>query len=151
MKSIAENTANQGVDIEALLNIAVRLGIASVKQEKNMGWLKKTIESIVGFLGFPSKEKIERIPVQFDTSLGVRKKLGFRGFGPAPKGTNKRFETELKKVLRTLEEGKPDALRKILDSFLDDDDVPVLYEEFLGEEGAPTLSDLIENESGFQD
>lgn len=150
IKSIAENTANQGTDLEALLNIGIRLGIASVRQQEELGWLHKTVDSIVGFLGFPRKERVGRISTLFDPLLGARKKVGFRGFGPAPTGTNTKIEKELKKILKTLEDGEPDALRKVLDSFLSEDDTPIRYEDFLDEQGAPTLMDIIQNMSSFK-
>ncbi|NEP43757.1 MAG: hypothetical protein F6K35_32845, partial [Okeania sp. SIO2H7] len=151
IKAIVENTTNQGIRIEALLNIGIRLGIASVQQQKELGWLRRTIDSISAFLGFPRREKIDRIPTNFDPSLGVRKKIRFRGFGPAPQGTNRRFENEMKKIARTLEEGDPKALDKVLDDFLSNEEIPILFEDFSDEEGAPTLLEIINGESLFEE
>lgn len=92
------------------------------------------------FIGMPIREKIDKIQMPFDPTLGKREQIKkkAKGFDPN-KSESKPSEKEIKDTLELKDE---DSLEALLPDFLNTVEQPTLTENYDDESGV-TLADLL--------
>lgn len=117
MKTLVESK-NENTD---QLNVLVRLGLITSQLMKVLVIASENIKSIIGYLGVPQKDVLEKVDIPFDLSLN----------GQLTKGFSTREDLQ-KELLKIVDKDTEEAIEGILDRFLDEWQMPVKVRKLRG-------------------
>lgn len=111
---------NKG-DAAARLNLQIRSAVALAQILKVATITSKTASAIANFIGMPLKEKISKIKMPFDVSLGKRRQL--KGFDPSGKR---------EAAIEAIGMNEEASTEEILPEFLQTGEQPYVHETYDG-------------------
>lgn len=126
---------NKG-DAADRLGILFRIAWINVQILSTAVTITRGVQGLMQFIGLPFKEKVEKVWMPFDVTLGTRDKIT-KGFAK----TDGKKPTD-DKIKKTMELRDEDSLESVLPSFLNSVEQPVMVETYNDSSGT-TLLDMI--------
>ena len=121
LRQVVELLLENKGDAAARLNLQIRSAVAIAQVLKVATITSKTASAIANFIGMPLKEKISKIKMPFDISLGKRRQL--KGFDPS-----KQKEAAIEAIGMNEEA----STEEILPEFLQTGEQPYVHETYDG-------------------